>query len=72
MMPEQLEKQLKPQEIADLFAFLSLDKPPGDPSATCWTLVRSAANGDSQARSTFSHSYARIIRRFLNIIQSTF
>jgi len=33
MMPEQLEKQLKPQEIADLFAFLVLDKHPKDPNA---------------------------------------
>ncbi len=33
MMPEDLEKQLKPQEIADLFAFLSLDKHPSDLSA---------------------------------------
>ncbi len=33
MMPEDLEKQLKPQEIADLFAFLVLDKHPSDPSA---------------------------------------
>ena len=33
LMPEGLEKQLKPQEIADLFAFLSLDKPPSDPAA---------------------------------------
>jgi putative heme-binding domain-containing protein len=33
LMPEGLEKQLKPQEIADLFAFLCLDKPPTDPTA---------------------------------------
>lgn len=33
MMPEGVEKQLKPGEIADLFAFLCLDKPPGDPAA---------------------------------------
>ncbi|RMG40034.1 MAG: dehydrogenase [Planctomycetota bacterium] len=33
MMPEDLEKQLKPQEIADLFAFLTLDRPPTDPQA---------------------------------------
>jgi putative membrane-bound dehydrogenase-like protein len=33
LMPEGLEKQLKPQEIADLFAFLVLDRPPGDPAA---------------------------------------
>jgi putative heme-binding domain-containing protein len=33
LMPEDLEKQLKPQEIIDLFAFLALDKPPTDPTA---------------------------------------
>jgi putative heme-binding domain-containing protein len=33
MMPEGLEAQLKPQEIADLFAFLGLDRPPSDPKA---------------------------------------
>jgi putative heme-binding domain-containing protein len=33
LMPEGIEKQLKPQEIADLFAFLCLDKPPDDPTA---------------------------------------
>ncbi len=33
LMPEGIEKQLKPQEIADLFSFLLLDKPPEDPKA---------------------------------------
>jgi len=33
MMPEDMEKQFKPQEIADLFAFLTLDKHPSDPTA---------------------------------------
>jgi putative heme-binding domain-containing protein len=33
LMPENLEQQLKPQEVADLFAFLTLDKLPNDPSA---------------------------------------
>ena len=33
LMPEDVEKQFTPQEIADLFAFLCLDKPPEDPSA---------------------------------------
>lgn len=33
MMPEQLEKQLKPDEIADLFAYITLDRPPSDPNA---------------------------------------
>jgi putative membrane-bound dehydrogenase-like protein len=33
MMPEDLEKQLRPQEIVDLLSYLSLDRPPGDPKA---------------------------------------
>jgi putative membrane-bound dehydrogenase-like protein len=33
LMPEQLENQLKPNEIVDLFAFLALDKRPSDPTA---------------------------------------
>ena len=33
LMPEEIEKQFTPQEIADLFAFLCLDKPPTDPGA---------------------------------------
>jgi putative heme-binding domain-containing protein len=33
LMPDEIEKQLSPQEIADLFAFLCLDKPPSDPTA---------------------------------------
>ena len=33
LMPEELEKQIKPEEMVDLFAFLALDKPPSDPSA---------------------------------------
>jgi putative heme-binding domain-containing protein len=33
LMPEDVEQQLAPQDIADLFAFLCLDKPPSDPTA---------------------------------------
>ncbi len=33
LMPEGLEKQLKPEEMIDLFAFLTLDKPPQDSTA---------------------------------------
>jgi len=33
LMPEGIEKQLQPQELHDLFAFISLDKPPEDPEA---------------------------------------
>jgi putative membrane-bound dehydrogenase-like protein len=33
LMPEQLEKQMTVEEIRDLFAYLTLDHPPGDPKA---------------------------------------
>ena len=33
MMPEDLEKQLRPQEIIDLLSYLSLDRPPEDEKA---------------------------------------
>ena len=33
MMPEGLETALEKKDLADLFAFLAMDKPPGDPSA---------------------------------------
>jgi putative heme-binding domain-containing protein len=33
LMPEGIERLLEPAEVADLFAFLTLDRPPGDPRA---------------------------------------
>ena len=33
LMPEGLEGQVTPKELADLFAYITLDKPPGDPTA---------------------------------------
>ena len=33
LMPEDLDKQLKPQELIDLLTFLALDRPPEDPAA---------------------------------------
>ena len=33
LMPEGIEKQLQPKELHDLFAFITLDKPPEDPDA---------------------------------------
>jgi putative heme-binding domain-containing protein len=33
LMPEGIEKQYTAQELADLFAYISLDKPPTDPTA---------------------------------------
>ena len=49
LMPEQLEKQLTPQEIVDLFAYLSLDKPPADASAH-----RLPGSGEAVARETMN------------------
>jgi len=34
LMPEGIESQLSPQELADLFALLTLEKPPGSPDNT--------------------------------------
>jgi hypothetical protein len=33
LMPDCVETQLSPQELANLFAYLALDKPPEDPTA---------------------------------------
>jgi putative heme-binding domain-containing protein len=33
LMPENIESLVTPQELADLFAYLALDRPPGDPQA---------------------------------------
>ena len=33
MMPEGIEELLDTKDLADLFAFLCLDKPPDDPTA---------------------------------------
>lgn len=33
LMPEGLEKQIQPKEMHDLFAYITLDKPPEDPEA---------------------------------------
>ena len=33
LMPEGLEGQISPRELADLFAYITLDRPPGDPAA---------------------------------------
>jgi hypothetical protein len=33
LMPEDLEKQITEQELIDLFAYITLDRPPSDPDA---------------------------------------
>ncbi|QDU37984.1 Cytochrome c [Maioricimonas rarisocia] len=46
MMPEGIEKQLTPQELADLFAYLALDGPPDDPKAKLLPGAPAPARGD--------------------------
>lgn len=41
LMPEDLERQLKPHELIDLFAYITLDKPPENPEARQLPGVRS-------------------------------
>jgi putative membrane-bound dehydrogenase-like protein len=54
MMPEQLEKQLKPDELADLFAYLTLDRPPEDPAARQLPGVRLVTARDTVKPSEFA------------------
>ena len=53
LMPEDLEKQLKPQELADLFAFITLDKPPerSQRARSCRARSRRTARNDRPRRS---------------------
>lgn len=49
LMPENLESQTTQQEMADLFAFLLLDKPPSDPTARMlgdWDVVEPGQTKD--------------------------
>jgi putative heme-binding domain-containing protein len=49
LMPEGLEKQIPPQEMHDLFAFITLDKPPEDPDARRLTGSRIVPGQSSSA-----------------------
>jgi len=48
LMPEGLEKQIPPQEMHDLFAFITLDKPPEDPDAKLLIGSRIVPGGSSK------------------------
>jgi putative heme-binding domain-containing protein len=54
LMPEDVEKQLKPQELADLFAFLTLDRPPDDPQARPLPGTREVATRQATDPSQFA------------------
>lgn len=64
LMPEQLEKQLMPQEIADLFAFLTLDKHPSDPTARRLPGVNQVAPKESVNPADYPALVAEILPGF--------
>jgi hypothetical protein len=64
LMPEQLEKQLTQQEIVDLFAFITLDKHPSDPSARRLPGVTQVAPRESQNPAEYASLIAEILPGF--------
>jgi putative membrane-bound dehydrogenase-like protein len=64
LMPEQLEKQLTPQEIADLFAYITLDKPPRDPSARRLPGVYDVAPRASETPTEFAAIFQEVAPGF--------
>lgn len=64
LMPEQLEKQLSPQEIVDLFAFITLDKHPSDPSAKRLPGVSQVSPRESQNPAEFPSLVGEILPGF--------
>jgi hypothetical protein len=64
LMPEDLEKTLKAQEIADLFAFITLDKPPSDPAARQLPGVRDVVQRNVVDPSQFAATVAEVAPGF--------
>ena len=64
LMPEGLEKQLTPQEIVDLFAFLTLDKHPNDKSAKRLPGVSAITPRDSTNPAEFPSLIAEVLPGF--------
>jgi hypothetical protein len=63
-VPEQLEKQLSQQEIVDLFAFITLDKHPSDPTAKRLPGVSQVAPRESVNPAEFPSLVAEILPGF--------
>ena len=64
LMPEDLEKTLKPREIVDLFAFITLDKPPTDASARQLAGVRDVAPRTANDPAQFASVLAEVAPGF--------
>jgi putative membrane-bound dehydrogenase-like protein len=64
MMPEDLEKQLKPEELADLFAYITLDKPPTDPTAKQLPGVRALPPQETSDPARFGELVTQVLPGF--------
>lgn len=64
LMPEQLEKQLSQQEIVDLFAFITLDKHPSDPSGRQLPGVTQVAPRESTNPAEYPSIVAEVLLGF--------
>lgn len=67
LMPEQLEKQLSPQEIIDLFAYITLDKPPRDPSAKRLPGVYDVVPRSSETATDFATIFQEVAPGFTQV-----
>jgi len=65
LMPEDVEKQLKPEEIADLFAYITLDRPPTDPNARQLPGVRLVEARESDDPAEFAAILAEVAPGFV-------
>jgi putative heme-binding domain-containing protein len=64
LMPEGIEKQLQPQEIVDLFAFITLDKHPDDPSARPIPGTRPPQPRELRDKSQFNAAVGEVLPGF--------
>jgi putative heme-binding domain-containing protein len=64
LMPEQVEKQLTQQEIVDLFAFITLDKHPSDPTARQLPGVTQVAPRESTNAAEYPSIIAEVLPGF--------
>jgi putative membrane-bound dehydrogenase-like protein len=67
LMPEDLEKTLTPQEIVDLFAFITLDKPPSDRTARQLPGVRDIVPRDVTDPGQFASILAEVAPGFSTV-----
>ncbi|GIX03761.1 MAG: hypothetical protein KatS3mg113_0767 [Planctomycetaceae bacterium] len=67
LMPEQLERQISLSEIADLFAFLTLDRPPHDPAARRLAGVYDVQSRESQQPEEYASIFQEVAPGFTKV-----